>query len=105
MAASNTITVTIGQIAEMIDYSQLHPTMTDTDILEALRIAKRYNVATACVKPYLIPLAKKELDGTDVLVCSVIGFPTATAPPTSRCTRRLGLRWDGDRPDQPRCRS
>lgn len=75
MASSNTITVTIGQIAKMIDHSLLHPTMTDTNILQGLRIAKEYNVATACVKPYLIPLAKKELDGTDVLVCPVIGFP------------------------------
>lgn len=36
---------------------------------------KEYNVATACVKPYLIPMALKELEGTDVLVCPVIGFP------------------------------
>ncbi|KAI4603386.1 hypothetical protein KJ359_006181 [Pestalotiopsis sp. 9143b] len=75
MASLNTITVTIGQIAKMIDHSLLHPTMTDADILEGLRIAKEYNVATACVKPYMIPLAKKELDGTNVLVCPVIGFP------------------------------
>ncbi|KAF2993472.1 hypothetical protein E8E14_000115 [Neopestalotiopsis sp. 37M] len=59
----------------MIDHSLLHPTMTDADILEGLRICKKYNVATACVKPYLIPMAKKELEGTDVLVCPVIGFP------------------------------
>lgn len=76
MAASrNTITVTLSQVAKMIDHSLLHPTMTDADILEGLRISKKYNVATACVKPYLIPLAKKELEGTDVLVCPVIGFP------------------------------
>ncbi|KAL1624024.1 hypothetical protein SLS56_008006 [Neofusicoccum ribis] len=49
--------------------------MTDADILEGLSISKKYGVATACVKPYLIPLAKKELEGTDVLVCPVIGFP------------------------------
>ncbi|KAK6206373.1 hypothetical protein LQW54_007827 [Pestalotiopsis sp. IQ-011] len=79
MASSNTITVTIGQIAKMIDHSLLHPTMTDADVLEGLRIAKDYNVATACVKPYLIPLAKKELDGTDVLVCPVIGFPNGNS--------------------------
>jgi deoxyribose-phosphate aldolase len=29
----------------------------------------------ACVKPYHIPLAKKYLEGTSVLVCPVIGFP------------------------------
>ncbi|KAI0968856.1 deoxyribose-phosphate aldolase [Xylaria arbuscula] len=71
----NTIQVTLGQIAKMIDHSLLHPTMTDADILEGLRISKKYNVATACIKPYLIPLAKKELQGTDVLICPVIGFP------------------------------
>ncbi|KAI5918072.1 hypothetical protein F4810DRAFT_693854 [Camillea tinctor] len=72
---TNTITVTLRQVAKMIDHSLLHPTMTDADILEGLRISKQYGVATACVKPYFIPLAKKELEGTDVLVCPVIGFP------------------------------
>lgn len=74
-AAANSITVTLQQVAKMIDHSLLHPTMADTDIIKGLTITKQYNVATACVKPYLIPLAKKELEGTDVLVCPVIGFP------------------------------
>ncbi|CAH0051712.1 unnamed protein product [Clonostachys solani] len=74
-ATNNTIQVTLGQIAKMIDHSLLHPTMTDDDILEGLRISRKYNVATACVKPYSIPLAKNELEGCDVLVCPVIGFP------------------------------
>ncbi|KNG89931.1 deoxyribose-phosphate aldolase [Aspergillus nomiae NRRL 13137] len=72
---SNTITVTLLQLAKMIDHSLLHPTMTDEDIVAGLRIARANHVATACVKPYLIPLAKKELAGSDVLVCPVIGFP------------------------------
>ncbi|KZF23017.1 deoxyribose-phosphate aldolase [Xylona heveae TC161] len=72
---TNSITVTLQQVAKMIDHSLLHPTMTDKDILEGLRIARKYGVATACVKPYLIPLAKKELEGSQVLVCPVIGFP------------------------------
>lgn len=75
MAAKGTIKVTLHQLSKMIDHSLLHPTMTDVDILNGLKIAREYNVATACVKPYLISLAKKELAGTDVLVCPVIGFP------------------------------
>ena len=70
-----TITVTLQQVAKMIDHSLLHPTLTDADVLEGLRIAKKYGVATACIKPYHIPMAAKELEGTDVLVCPVIGFP------------------------------
>ncbi|KAH7208254.1 hypothetical protein BKA60DRAFT_464831 [Fusarium oxysporum] len=72
---TNEITVTLRQIAKMIDHSLLHPTMTDADILQGLAIAKKYGVATACVKPYAISMAKQELQGTDVLVCPVIGFP------------------------------
>jgi deoxyribose-phosphate aldolase len=71
----NSILVTLKQVAKMIDHSLLHPTMTDAEILDGLRIAKKYDVATVCIKPYLTPLAKKELEGTDVLICAVIGFP------------------------------
>lgn len=72
---ANTITVTLRDVAKMIDHSLLHPTMTDADILDGLRIAKKYNTATACIKPYSISLAKRELEGTEVLICPVIGFP------------------------------
>ncbi|KAJ6014313.1 hypothetical protein N7540_008904 [Penicillium herquei] len=75
MASSNSITVTLSQLAKMIDHSLLHPTMTDDDIIAGLNISKEYNVATACIKPYSIGLAKKELAGTDVEICAVIGFP------------------------------
>lgn len=75
MSPHNTITVSLPQLAKMIDHSLLHPTMTDADILAGLKISRESHVATACVKPYLVPLAKKELSGTDVLVCAVIGFP------------------------------
>ena len=59
----------------MIDHSLLHPTMTDDDIRKGCNLARQYDVATACVKPYSIPLAKEILAGSDVAVCPVIGFP------------------------------
>jgi deoxyribose-phosphate aldolase len=68
-------TVLIGEIAKMIDHSLLHPTMTDADLLAGCELAKKYNVATACVKPYDVAKAAELLAGSDVLVCSVIGFP------------------------------
>jgi deoxyribose-phosphate aldolase len=72
---TTTISVTYTQLGKMIDHSLLHPTMTDDDILAGLEIAKKYNVATACIKPYSIPMAKKILAGSDILICPVIGFP------------------------------
>jgi len=71
----NTHPITLRDIAKMIDLSLLHPTMTDDDIREGCELAVRCDVATVCVKPYSIPLAREVLDGTDVGVCPVIGFP------------------------------
>lgn len=78
----NTISITLSQIAKMIDHSLLHPTMTDADIDVGLAIAKKYNVATACVKPYHTSHAQKALGGTSVLVCPVIGFPHGNSSTT-----------------------
>jgi deoxyribose-phosphate aldolase len=75
MATQQTITITFSQLAKMIDHSLLHPTMTDNDVVAGLEIARKYNVAAACVKPYLVSLAKKHLGSSDVKVCAVIGFP------------------------------
>ncbi|PKS05751.1 hypothetical protein jhhlp_007580 [Lomentospora prolificans] len=63
--STSTIPVNLRQLAKMIGHSLLHPTMADADILEGL----------SCIKPCLIPLAKAELHGSDVLICPVIGFP------------------------------
>jgi deoxyribose-phosphate aldolase len=62
-------------LAKMIDHSLLHPTMTDTVIREGCELALRYDVATACVKPYSVAAAAQILNDSDVGVCAVIGFP------------------------------
>lgn len=67
--------LTLKSLAKMIDHSLLHPTMTDMEILRGCGIAKRYGVATVCVKPYAVTLCRDSLAGSDVKVCSVIGFP------------------------------
>lgn len=65
----------VKELAKMIDHSLLHPTMTDQDLLDGCAIAKEYDVASVCIKPYAIPLAIKALEGSKVLVGTVIGFP------------------------------
>lgn len=65
----------ITELAKMIDHSLLHPTMTDEDIKQGCMMAKKYNAATVCVKPYAIRQAVEWLKGSDVMVCAVIGFP------------------------------
>lgn len=67
--------VHLKTLAKMIDHSLLHPTMTDTDILKGCDLSRRYDVATVCVKPYAVEMCKDALAGSDVGICSVIGFP------------------------------
>ena len=65
----------LASLAKMIDHSLLHPTMTDEAIVAGCQLSKRYDVATACVKPYAVKLARDILHGSGVEVCSVIAFP------------------------------
>ena len=71
--------ITIHDIAKMIDHSLLHPSMTDEEILAGLRLAVEYDVATCCVKPYSVKTATEVLAGSDVGVCAVIGFPAGNS--------------------------
>ncbi|MBL7112353.1 MAG: deoxyribose-phosphate aldolase [Bacteroidales bacterium] len=66
---------TTNQLAKMIDHSILHPTMTDQDLIDGCKLAREYNVASVCVKPYGVKKAAELLSGSDVLVGCVIGFP------------------------------
>ena len=68
-------TTTLDTLAKMIDHSLLHPTLTDEEIVKGCELARAYRVATACVKPYSIPLARQLLAGSGVGVCPVIAFP------------------------------
>ena len=67
--------ITELQIAKMIDHSLLHPTMTDEILKNECEVAKKYNVASVCIKPYAVKMAAELLKGTDVMVGTVIGFP------------------------------
>jgi deoxyribose-phosphate aldolase len=65
----------ISELARMIDHSLLHPTMTDKDLEEGVRVAIEYKTASVCIKPYAVRKCAEWLKGTGVLVCTVIGFP------------------------------
>lgn len=69
------VPVNFADLAKMIDHSLLHPTMTDAEIESGIALAKEYDVATVCIKPYAIPQATQLLAGSDVKICAVVGFP------------------------------
>ncbi|HBH83870.1 MAG: deoxyribose-phosphate aldolase [Bacteroidetes bacterium GWE2_41_25] len=65
----------VSELAKMIDHSILNPVMTDNDLKRECDVAKKYDVASVCVKPYAVKQAAELLKGSDVLVGCVIGFP------------------------------
>ena len=65
----------VQELAKMIDHSLLHPTMTDAEFKDGCDLARRYHVASVCIKPYAVKDAVKWLEGCDVMVGTVIGFP------------------------------
>jgi len=69
----------VKELAKMIDHSILHPTMTDEDLTRECAIAKKYDVASVCVKPYMVKQAKELLKESDVYVGCVIGFPAGNS--------------------------
>lgn len=69
----------VYKLAKMIDHSILHPTMTDEDLKKECGIARKYDVASVCVKPYAVKQAVELLKDSDVLVGCVIGFPAGNS--------------------------
>ncbi|EUJ32098.1 deoxyribose-phosphate aldolase [Listeria floridensis FSL S10-1187] len=62
-------------IAKMIDHTALKPETTKVQIETLIEEAKKYQFASVCVNPTWVKLAAEKLAGSDVDVCTVIGFP------------------------------
>ena len=58
-----------------IDHTLLKPESTTSQIVKLCDEAKKYDFASVCVNPTHIALCAKELKGSTVKVCTVIGFP------------------------------
>lgn len=70
--------LTPHDIAKMLDHSTLQPFLTDEDIRKGCELALRYDTASVCARPCDMPLVASLLRGSDVKVCTVIGFPHGT---------------------------
>ena len=62
-------------IAGMIDHTLLKPDATRQQIEELCREAAQFKFATVCVNPTWVATCARLLQGSGVLVCSVVGFP------------------------------
>lgn len=71
---------TLAELAKMFDHSLLQPVLTDADLESGLLLARQYNVASVCIKPYAVKLAAKFLAGSTVQASTTIGFPHGGHP-------------------------
>jgi deoxyribose-phosphate aldolase len=62
-------------LAGMIDHTMLKPEATEAEIENLCGEARKYSFASVCINPSYVALCSKLLRGTDVKVCTVIGFP------------------------------
>ena len=63
------------QRAKLIDHTLLKPIATKNDIARLCEEARQYHFCSVCVNPFWVSFAKKQLKGSEVKVCTVIGFP------------------------------
>ena len=71
-------------LAGLIDHTLLKPEATSVEIEKLCAEAKKYGFASVCVNPCYVSLCAKLLQGTEVKVCTVIGFPLGATSTSSK---------------------
>jgi deoxyribose-phosphate aldolase len=66
---------TYDQMAKLVDHSLLDPKLTDEGLEAGCRLARQYQVASVCIKPYFLARSVELLAGSGVEPSTTIGFP------------------------------
>lgn len=69
------------KLSSMVDHTLLKAVATEEQIKKLCAEAREYHFASVCVNPVNVALAAKELKGSGVKVCTVIGFPLGANTP------------------------
>lgn len=68
--------MTKQELLSKVDHSLLKPQLTREEIMEGLLFAKDNHCASVCINPCNLDMASEVLEGTDVKIGTVIGFPS-----------------------------
>ena len=85
------------EIAKYIDHTILNPAATVDQIKKLCEEARTYGFASVCVNPCYVKLCSSLLRGSNVDVCSVIGFPFGTSTPEIKAMETRRAIRDGAR--------
>ncbi|WP_439236093.1 deoxyribose-phosphate aldolase [Lonepinella koalarum] len=64
-----------NELAKFIDHTALTAEKTEKDIVQLCQEALEHHFCSVCINSGYIPLAKQQLAGSDVKICTVVGFP------------------------------
>lgn len=70
-----------GDLARYIDHTLLKPSATEDQVRTLCAEALEFNFRSVCVNPTWVPLAAELLRGSEVLTCTVVGFPLGANEP------------------------
>jgi len=87
--------MTKKEIAAYIDHTLLAPNAGIKEIVMLCQEAKRYSFASVCVNPIYVPSAVNELDGSDIKICTVIGFPLGATTTKDKINEALNAISNG----------
>jgi len=73
-----------GDIAQLIDHTLLKADATSEDVRKLCDEARRYHFASVCVNTGFVPLSRRLLAGSGVMVCAVVGFPLGAMAPSAK---------------------
>lgn len=76
--------MTRDDVARTIDHAVLQPTMTDEDLRREIESVRGFPLASVCVKPTMVELAGRLLEGTGIVVSTVVGFPHGSPTPATK---------------------
>lgn len=72
------------KLNKYIDHTLLKTAATEAQIIKLCQDALRYDFYAICVNGCHVPLAAKQLNGSDVKIASVVGFPLGAMSPQAK---------------------
>ena len=94
-AGTKETSLTKTDFAKRIDHTLLKATTTTADIDQLCEEALRFDFWSVCVAPSYVHRAKQRLEGSEVKVCAVVGFPLGFATGSIKLAEAVKAVEDG----------
>jgi len=96
----NAVCIPNFAFAQYIDHTLLKPDATREEVIKLCTEAKENHFASVCINPNYVRLCTSMLRGTDVKVCTVVGFPLgATSTKSKAYETQVALEYGADEID------